>query len=123
MSSKTFQTEIKSEREESPIVTPIQEIEEENQLEVSLETQPEKMSKEIYRHENLSKDNYPEELFNLATLADVSLAYAGQFHTPALTEQINQARYLNFFKAISKKKTGTDPFQYCCKNWSMTQDK
>jgi hypothetical protein len=62
-------------------------------LEESIETQPQKMSKETYQEETISKDNYPEELFNLTTLADVSLAYAGQFHTPALTEQINQARY------------------------------
>ena len=85
-----FQTEIKSEREESPIVTPI---DEEDQM--SLETQPENLPKETYQEEKIKKCNYPEaeELFNLTTLADVSLAYAGQFHTQALTEQINQARY------------------------------
>ena len=88
-----FQTEIKSEREESPIVTPI---EEEDQM--SLETEPKNLPKEIYEEEKVKKvnyhENYPEaeELFNLTTLADVSLAYAGQFHTQALTEQINQAR-------------------------------
>ena len=89
-----FQTEIKSEREESPIVTPI---EEEDQM--SLETEPKNLPKESYQEEKLKKgpgesQPYPEaeELFNLTTLADVSLAYAGQLHTQALTEQINQAR-------------------------------
>jgi len=42
--------------------------------------------------EKESEQSYPEELFNLATLAEVSLAYAGQYQMPVMNEQLNQAR-------------------------------
>jgi hypothetical protein len=60
---KCLQDDVKSEPEETPIVSPAEE-----------------------------ESKYPEELFNLATLAEVSLAYAGQLHQSSFTEQINQAR-------------------------------
>ena len=73
-----LQDDVKSEPEETPIVSPAEE-----------------------------ESKYPEELFNLATLAEVSLAYAGQLHQSSFTEQINQARSdfsLNFTRLIISKK-------------------